>query len=220
MTDWRRFESTSTRDRLLMQIAREEARLAALDHEHEQASARLAALRARLASARPEATVADGLSLPAAPARLAPLEKVRLFRELFRRREDVFPVRFESKKTGRAGYGPACANKFVRGVCELPRIRCGECPNQAFVTVGEQVVLDHLRGRHVMGVYPLLEDESCWLLAADFDKASWMDDVSAFVEASRSLGVPVAVERSRSGEGAHAWFFFAAPIAASVARQR
>jgi hypothetical protein len=70
-----------------------------------------------------------------------------------------------------------------------------------------------------MGVYPLLEDETCWFLAADFDKASWMDDTSAFVEASRSVGAPVSIERSRSGNGAHAWFFFSAPVAASVARK-
>jgi hypothetical protein len=80
-------------------------------------------------------------------------------------------------------------------------------------------VLDHLQGRHVMGVYPLLADDTCWLLAVDFDKASWQDDVGAFVETCGAAGVPVAVERSRSGNGAHAWFFFAAPIAASEARK-
>ncbi len=146
-------------------------------------------------------------------------EKVRLFRALFKGREDVFPTRFVSKKTEKSGYAPACANKFVPGICELPKVKCGECPNQAFTHVGDQVVLDHLRGRHVMGVYPLLEDESCWFLAVDFDKSSWQDDVGAFIETSRAIGVPVAVERSRSGNGAHAWFFFAMPLAASVARK-
>ena len=112
------------------------------------------------------------------PSVPTPTEKVTLFRSLFRGREDVFPIRFVSKKTGKPGYAPACANKFVRGVCELPRIKCGECPNQAFLRTDDEAVLDHLRGRHVMGVYPLLEDETCGLLAADFDKASWKDDVS------------------------------------------
>lgn len=70
-----------------------------------------------------------------------------------------------------------------------------------------------------MGVYPLLEDETCWFLAADFDKSSWKDDVGAFAETCRSIGVPVAIERSRSGNGAHAWFFFGAPVLANVARR-
>jgi hypothetical protein len=65
-----------------------------------------------------------------------------------------------SKRTGKAGYAPACTNKFVRGVCELPKVKCSECPNQAFVPVDDPALLAHLRGRHVMGVYPLLEDET------------------------------------------------------------
>ena len=107
----------------------------------------------------------------------------------------------------------------MRGVCEKPRVKCGECPNQAFIPVSDQVVLDHLQGRHVIGVYPLLEDDTCWFLAADFDEESWADDVAAFVETSRTVGFPAAVERSRSGNGAHVWFFFAAPVAAATARR-
>ena len=68
--------------------------------------------------------------------------------------------------------GTACSNKFVRGVCGLPAVKCGECPNQAFLPVDDQAIFDHLRGLHVMGVYPLLQDETCWFLAADFDKAA------------------------------------------------
>jgi hypothetical protein len=98
------------------------------------------------------------------------------------------------------------------------RIKCGECPNQAFLPVTDQVILDHLQGRYVVGVYPLLTDETCWLIAADFDKGSWADDVLAFAETCRGAGIPAAVERSRSGQGAHAWFFFAAPVPASAAR--
>jgi hypothetical protein len=94
-------------------------------------------------------------------------------------------------------------------------VKCGECPNQAFLPVDDKITLDHLQGRHVVGVYPLLTDETCWFLAADFDKASWTDDVAAFTETSRAHGLPAAVERSRSGNGAHVWFFFSAPVAAS-----
>lgn len=85
--------------------------------------------------------------------------------------------------------------------------------------VADRVVLDHLRGRHIMGIYPLLEDETCWFLAIDFDKSSWQDDIGAFAETCRAMDVPAAVERSRSGNGAHAWFFFKAPVAARLARK-
>lgn len=141
-----------------------------------------------------------------------------LFRRLFRGREDVFPTRFISKKTGKAGYAPACRNKLRPGICELPRINCGECPNQAFVPVDDDAVMAHLPGRDVMGVYPLLEDDTCWFLAVDFDKGGWAEDVIAFVETARRIGLPIAIERSRSGNGAHAWFFLSAPVAPSAAR--
>ncbi|MCX5732585.1 MAG: hypothetical protein NTY18_14830 [Deltaproteobacteria bacterium] len=84
-----------------------------------------------------------------------------------------------SKKTGKPGYAPACANKFVRGVCDLPKVKCGECPNQAFIPFDDAAVVGHLTGRHVMGVYPLLEDETSWFLAVDFDKSTWPSDVIA-----------------------------------------
>ena len=107
----------------------------------------------------------------------------------------------------------------MRGVCEKPRVKCSECPNQAFVPMSDQAVLDHLQGRHVIGVYPLREDDTCWFLAADFDEESWVDDVAAFVETARTVGLPAGVERSRSGNGAHVWFFFAAPVPAATARR-
>jgi superfamily II DNA or RNA helicase len=78
--------------------------------------------------------------------------------------------------------------------------------------------MDHLQGRHVIGVYPMLPDDTCWFLAADFDKETWMDDVAAFREICRNMNIPVAIERSRSGNGAHAWFFFAEPMPAATAR--
>lgn len=99
------------------------------------------------------------------------------------------------------------------------QVQCGECPNQAFIAIDDRVVVDHLQGRHVIGVYPMLENETCWFLAADFDKSSWRDDVAAFAETARGLNVSVAVERSRSGNGAHAWLFFSSPVGASVARK-
>jgi superfamily II DNA or RNA helicase len=200
------------------QIAREEARLAEIEAQREEARKALAMLRSRLAgSLRPPSPKQLNI-LPPAIAPTMPLEKVRLFRRLFRGREDVFPKLWTNPRKGTKGYSPACSNEWVRGVCEKPKVKCGACPNQAFIAVEDQVILDHLQGRHVIGVYPLLEDETCWFLAADFDKTSWKDDVSAFVETCRAAGIPAAVERSRSGNGAHVWFFFAEPVPANLAR--
>ena len=80
------------------------------------------------------------------------------------------------------------------------------------------MTLDHLRGKHVVGVYPMLPDDTCWFVAADFDDAGWQEDVLAYARAARSLGLDVAVERSRSGNGAHDWLFFAEPVPAAQAR--
>ena len=200
------------RNEILEDLAREEARLAELERTREAARSRIASLRAEI-DAVP--TVAPVPLAPHGKAPLSPADKVQLFRSLFRGRDDVYPTRFVSKTTGKTGYAPACANEWVRGVCDEAGGKCGDCPNQAFVPVSDQIIIDHLQGRHVMGVYPLLDDETCWFLAVDFDKRSWMEDVAAFVETCRAVGVPAAVERSRSGNGAHVWFFFAAPVPAT-----
>jgi hypothetical protein len=198
--------------RLADAIAREEARLAELEKQVELTRHRLTVLREQRPPSPPV--------VPTAPnGPLAPAEKVSLFRSLFRGRADVFPKRWANSKAAKKGYAPACANEWVRGVCEKPRVKCGECPNQAFTAVSDRVVADHLQGKHVIGVYPLLEDETCWLLAVDFDKACWQEDVGAFAETCRTLDLSVAVERSRSGNGAHAWMFFTSPVAACAARQ-
>ncbi len=151
--------------------------------------------------------------------------KVELFRSLFRGRTDIFPLRWENLKTGKSGYAPACANEWKRGLCEKPRIKCSACANQAFIGVTDQVVAHHLRGQgpggaaFVAGVYPVLPDDTCWFLAADFDEAEWRRDVEAFAQTCRAWEVPVAIERSRSGNGAHAWIFFDEPAPASLARR-
>jgi len=202
------------KDELLAAIEREQALIGRLEREREEAQARVRSLQAQLST---PAEDVDGSVSPPPPSTAG--QKVALFRGLFRGRDDVFAKLWVNPRTDRKGYAPACANEWVRGVCEKPRVKCSECPNQAFISVSDQVVLDHLQGRHVIGVYPLLEDDTCWFLAADFDEESWADDVAAFVETSRILGLSAAVERSRSGNGAHVWFFFAAPVPAATARR-
>ncbi len=142
-----------------------------------------------------------------------------LFRSFFRGREDVFAKRFENRKTGKSGYAPACVNEWVRGICEKPRVKCASCSNRAFTPVSNEVVRDHLAGGHVMGIYPMLLDETCWFLAVDLDKAGWQEDARALMETCRRLEVPVLLERSRSGNGAHVWVFFRVPIQAVLARK-
>jgi superfamily II DNA or RNA helicase len=158
--------------------------------------------------------------------RHAPVEeKIRLFRSLFRGREDVYARRFESRKSGKTGYAPACANEWVRGVCEKPRIACAECPHRRFLPVTDEVIRRHLSGEDgagnsfVVGLYPLLPDDNCWLVAIDFDKGGWREDAAACLEACRRLILPAALERSRSGNGAHLWLFFDEPLPASLARR-
>ncbi len=152
-------------------------------------------------------------------------EKIALFRSLFRGRDDVYPRRFESRKTGRSGYQPACGNEWVRGVCEKPRVKCSECPHQCFLPVTDEVVRWHLSGcdsagrDFVMGVYPMLRDETCHFLAVDFDGDHWREDASAFLETCRKLDISASLERSRSGNGGHVWFVFEEAVPATQARK-
>ena len=211
------------------EIVRVRARLHALDSERIALEARLDELE-RQPSLFPCAEIApSNINAIAVVTSASPsAEKVSLFRRLFAGRVDVFPVRWENRKTGKGGYAPACANEWLKGICNKPQIRCGECPNQAFISVSDEIIERHLRGGDgarslggdfVAGVYPMLLDETCWFLAADFDKENWADDALAVLETSLAKGVPAALERSRSGNGGHVWIFFSAPISARVARQ-
>ncbi|MFZ6047914.1 DEAD/DEAH box helicase family protein [Pseudomonas sp. CR3202] len=193
---------------LLEQLQAENARLTAL------LEANGIEWRAPVASSKE----ADGpIAEPVAP-RLDTDAKLALFRRLFRGRTDVFPLRWESK-AGKSGYSPACANEWRVGVCEKPRIKCGECPHRQLIPLSDQVLYRHLAGEIVIGVYPLMPDDTCHFLAVDFDEADWREDVQAFAQSCRELGVPVAVEISRSGNGAHAWLFFASYVPAAEARR-
>ncbi len=196
------------------EAARIRERLARLDIERAELERRLA----ELARLRPPATEIEETGIEITK-RSPTRAKLALFRSLFAGREDVYPKRWENAAKGTAGYAPVCANEWQRGVCYKPRVRCGACPNQAFLPVSDEAVDGHLRGRHTIGVYPMLADDTCRFLAADFDKATWRRDADAYLAACRARGVPAVLERSRSGNGAHVWLFFEAPVAASLARR-
>ncbi|MDD5038910.1 MAG: DEAD/DEAH box helicase family protein [Dehalococcoidales bacterium] len=146
-------------------------------------------------------------------------ERVKLFRSLFRGREDVFARQWWSRKSQRVGYSPVCLHEWNPAYCGKPNAKCGDCPNQEYIPLTDEVIQDHLEGRHTVGIYPLLPDETCHFLAADFDKQSWMEDAAAFLEMCRQMEIPAAVERSRSGNGAHVWIFFAEAVPSSTARK-
>ena len=107
-------------------------------------------------------------------------EKIALFLSLFRGRADVYPRRFQNRKTQKSGYAPACKNEWVRNICQKPRIKCLDCGNRQFIPVSEEVIFWHLQGtdnkgdEFVMGIYPMLLDETCYFLATDFDKTNWV----------------------------------------------
>lgn len=146
-------------------------------------------------------------------------EKIALFRSLFAGRDEVYPIRFVSRKTGKAGYSPACGNDWVRGICNKPRTKCGDCAFQKWLPVTDDVIRRHLSGEITIGVYPMLLDETCRFLAVDFDRDGWAEDALAFLETCRMKNLPAVLERSRSGNGGHVWLFFSEAVPASLARR-
>ena len=146
---------------------------------------------------------------------------------LFRGRTEVFPKKWDNSKTGKSGYSPTCSNEWIKGTCNKPRIKCSDCPNQAFIALTGEIIRKHLGGEdfngskreYTIGIYPMLADDTCWFLAVDLDKDQWQRDAAAFIKTCQQKSIPYALERSRSGNGAHIWIFFDKPILASHARK-
>jgi superfamily II DNA or RNA helicase len=146
-------------------------------------------------------------------------QKIEIFTTMFSGRNDVYAKLWTSRKTGKSGYSPACLNEWAQNICQKPKVKCSQCSKRELLPLDNATVEKHLRGIEVIGVYPLLPDETCRFLAVDFDGSTWLEDVNAFRKTCENEGVPVAVERSRSGNGAHAWIFFEKTIAAFLARK-
>ena len=193
----------------LDQLRRENARLIALLEAHG------VAWRSSGPAPSPQPLASDEItgSLPRSAQ-----EKVALFRRLFRGRDDVYALRWQSNSSGRSGYAPACANEWRPGICEKPRVACRDCSHRQLLPLSDAAIYGHLAGDHTLGLYPLLEDDYCHLLAVDFDEQDWRDDARAFWRSCRELGVPAALAISRSGEGAHVWVFFGEAVPAREAR--
>ena len=155
-------------------------------------------------------------------------ERIRLFQSLFKGREDVFARRWFSKTTGKSGYQTVCINEWKQGLCDKKKYRCAICSNRNFAPLTTQDMYRHLEGKDeyccdVVGLYAIMQDNNCAFLCADFDdkncKYGYKEDVLAYVGVCREWLIPYAIERSRSGNGAHVWIFFEAPLPASKARR-
>lgn len=162
---------------------------------------------------------AAGVSPPGMNKNADEGDKIRLFMSLFKGRDDVYARRWENRKKGTSGYSPSCQNEWKPGLCVKPKGKCTGCTHKAYVDLDEKVIDDHLRGKIVAGIYPMLLDETCWFLAIDFDDGEWEKDISALREVCAEFNIPVTIERSRSGNGSHAWLFFKGPISAFLARK-
>ncbi|MBR3315673.1 MAG: DEAD/DEAH box helicase family protein [Atopobiaceae bacterium] len=175
----------------------------------------------RLAGSAEDAPVTQGSSLD---------EKVDLVMTLFRGRTDVYAEGYEGKTTkpGKLSYWPPCSLRWVRGACPRlsdPKARCRDCDHPNYMPLTHEVVEAHCKGRRdrrgriqAVGIY-VIDGDACHLLAADFDGPGWQDAAAAYRDACRRHGLSPAVERSRSGNGAHVWVFFDGPVGASLARR-
>lgn len=168
-------------------------------------------------------------------------EQIDLFITLFHGRTDVYAKRFINK-AGNVGYSPACSSFWKEGCPKKygRKIKCAECPNQNWIKLSRKLLREHLEGHKedctdVIGIYPMLADETCNFLVFDFDNhdktketneeeganpnSFWLDDVNAMRSICQYNDVDVLIERSRSGKGAHVWLFFEEAIPVALARR-
>ena len=180
--------------------------------ENQQLRERLGLPQVEAAARLTNNTVEFDSTAATVTSKSGPNEKVKLFRSLFHGREEVYAVRWEGRN-GKTGYSPAYRKTWSNSFQRKP-----DEPKEYF-PLTDRVIHDHLTGKLTAGVYPLLTDETCWFLAADFDKTTWQDDVRAFLQTCADWNIPAALERSRSGRGGHIWIFFDTPLPAGLTRK-
>lgn len=164
----------------------------------------------------------EGIVTSASPAR----DKLELFRSLFTGRKDVYAHGYR-RKDGGIGYTPACANEWKPGICPKvahQKVKCAECHNRVFPELSDAAIIAHFKGnddrfRDVLGQYVLDKNCNTKVLVIDFDKADWKEATNVVRLVAKRRNINAAVERSRSGNGAHIWFFFLEPISAKAARE-
>lgn len=149
-------------------------------------------------------------------------EKINTFGNTFRGRRDVVAKYYQSK-TGEPGYSPLCKNEWKQGVCnKCLKKPCRTCLNADYIPLSDQLILDHFKGNQILGIYPLLKDNTCWFIAGDFDNHTGdrdpLEDVKVYYEACQMQDIPCYVLRSKSGAGYHAYIFFSSPLHAWKAR--
>ena len=197
------------------QIRSVENRLTALEKERADLLVELKSLRIQRDSHKPVILLGRVAEVVAHVTNEA---KAELFLSLFTGRADVYPKRWENSKTGKSGYSPVCENEWVKPICQKPVIKCSDCKHQKFSSLDTKAVSNHLRGAATIGTYAIRSDDTCIFLACDFDESSWQADLLAYKETAKYFGIDVAMERSRSGHGGHAWIFFGEPVSARLAR--
>lgn len=204
-------------EQILQAIAQAEAALERLDQNRFQVVSELQKLRTRhaaLVAGKSNIGVLDQTT-DQTTKYSSPENKIHLFADLFRGRQDVFARYWFSQKSGKKGYSPVCEYEWQPGICTKPEKKCAACK---YTPLTHEILRAHLEGKNVVGIYPLLQDETCCFLAVDFDGEGWQQNTKAFLETCQTFRVPAALERSRSGNGGHVWIFFVEPVAAALAR--
>lgn len=145
-------------------------------------------------------------------------EQLKLFSSLFKGREDVFAIRWE--KGNKSGYMPAYF--YDPYLYRAHKMKGGTFQNyndKIYLKLTDKVIAKHLNGEQLIGVYPLLHDNTSNFIVADFDEANWIDDARKFLKACNEKNIPAYLERSRSGNGGHVWIFFEQPYPAIRSRK-